>query len=185
MNLLVMDKVLAILFALATGCLIYVFISNDAFFNWAFERHQNQLSWYIRPLFLIPFCFFSFKKSWSGISITVFLLFTSMFWFNKPDIVDEQVVNFLQFEKTWLQSPWDIKKWIFTLVIPLSFYLLALVFWRRQFLFGGVLLFAMALGKIMWSVYYSGEDGMTVIFPAILGLTLCFAVLYYILKIKI
>jgi hypothetical protein len=31
---------------------------ND-FLSWVWARHHNELSWYVRPLFLLPFCFFA------------------------------------------------------------------------------------------------------------------------------
>ena len=30
------------------------------FLNWAWARHHNPISWYIRPLFVLPFCDFSY-----------------------------------------------------------------------------------------------------------------------------
>jgi hypothetical protein len=27
--------------------------------SWAWARHHNILSWYVRPLFFLPFCFFA------------------------------------------------------------------------------------------------------------------------------
>jgi len=51
-----LDFIIGMLFALATVIFIVLFLTNDAFFNWAFERHHNILSWYIRPLFIIPMC---------------------------------------------------------------------------------------------------------------------------------
>ncbi|MCI0768573.1 hypothetical protein [Bacillus sp. TL12] len=70
---------------------------ND-FFTWAFERHHNILSWYIRPLFLLPFCYFAYKRNVKGIIITLIALFTSMFWFPKPETVDSKVEKFLAME---------------------------------------------------------------------------------------
>ena len=37
--------------------------NNDEFTAWAWERHHNILSWYIRPLFLLPFCYFAYRRS--------------------------------------------------------------------------------------------------------------------------
>ena len=51
------------------------------FLNWAWARHQNPLSWYIRPLFILPFCYFAYKKSVRGIVLTLVAVTSSMFWF--------------------------------------------------------------------------------------------------------
>ena len=72
------DKIIALLFMALTIAFVVVSMTNQAFFDWVFERHHNQWSWYIRPLFLIPFCLFAYKRSWAGISITIFCLFHSI-----------------------------------------------------------------------------------------------------------
>jgi len=40
-----MDFVLGMIFAIATVIFILVFLNNDLFFNWAFNKHHNVLSW--------------------------------------------------------------------------------------------------------------------------------------------
>ena len=94
------DKTIALLFLILTSIFLSVFMINQTFFDWVFDRHHNQWSWYIRPIFLIPFCFFAYKRNWTGISITIFCLFTSMFWFSRPEVVSENVKTFLQFERS-------------------------------------------------------------------------------------
>ncbi len=37
------------------------------FLSWAWARHHNVLSWYIRPMFILPFIFFAYKRSWKGL----------------------------------------------------------------------------------------------------------------------
>ncbi len=57
------------------------------FLSWAWARHHNVLSWYIRPMFILPFIYFAYKRNWKGLVVTVIALFTSMFWFptsNQP-----------------------------------------------------------------------------------------------------
>ena len=54
----------------------------DEFGDWAWDRHHNILSWYIRALFLLPFCFFAYRRSFLGITLTLVALATSMFWFS-------------------------------------------------------------------------------------------------------
>ena len=88
------DIVIGILFVIATIMLIYLFFSNEIFFTWAFQRHRNILSWYIRPLFIVPIIWSAYKKLFSGISISIFSLFTSMFWFPKPNATNPEIINF-------------------------------------------------------------------------------------------
>lgn len=130
------DKTIALLFLILTSIFLSVFMINQTFFDWVFDRHHNQWSWYIRPIFLIPFCFFAYKRNWTGISITIFCLFTSMFWFSRPEVVSENVKTFLQFEKDWLYGYWDYKKILLILTVPLSSFGLGLAFWKEVWQWG-------------------------------------------------
>lgn len=173
------DKILAFLFLALTILFLAICINNQSFFNWAFERHHNPWSWYIRPLFLIPFCFFAYKHSWAGISITLFCLFTSMFWFNKPETVNENVKAFLQYEKDWLYGAWNYKKTLLILTVPISFIALGLSFWKRSLLMGLGVVVLMATGKIIWSIQNAGESGKSIIIPAVTGLFICIGLIFY------
>jgi hypothetical protein len=173
------DKIVALLFALGTIIFIVLAFTNNNFFNWAYERHQNQLSWYIRPLFLIPFCYFAYKRSWAGISITIFLIFTSMFWFPKPEIVNDQVKEFLAMEKDYLLGNWDISKILIALLIPISISTLAVAFWKRNLYFGISVMIFIAVAKMAWSVAFGGEAGKSVFIPAMVGLIICIVLIYF------
>ncbi len=172
------DKPLAIAFGTITMLFIILAFTNDSFFNWAFARHQNQLSWYIRPLFLIPFCFFAYKRSFSGIFGTIFLIFTSMFWFSKPETVSASVNNFLQMEKTYLTGDWGATKVLISLLIPATLIALAAAFWKRSLWLGISVLIFIAVAKMLWSVVFGGESGQSVIVPAIIGLVICIGLIY-------
>ncbi|WP_068618037.1 hypothetical protein [Paenibacillus tuaregi] len=173
------DKTLAMVFAVLTiSFFVLTAISTD-FFNWAFDRHHNQLSWYIRPVFLIPFCYFAFKKSWSGMTATIFLLFTSMFWFPKPEESNQSVMEFLEMEKGWLRGNWDFVKMIMALLVPLSFVSLGMAFWKRSVRIGLTVLVLIAMGKMAWSVAYGGKSGQSILVPAIVGLLICIAMVWW------
>ena len=172
------DKTIALLFLILTSIFLSVFMINQTFFDWVFDRHHNQWSWYIRPIFLIPFCFFAYKRNWTGISITIFCLFTSMFWFSRPEVVSENVKTFLQFEKDWLYSYWDYKKILLILTVPLSFFGLGLAFWKRSLAAGLGVVTLMATGKIVWSLQNAGESGKSIIVPAIVGLIICSGLIF-------
>ena len=153
-------------------CLAFL---NDSFFDWAYARHQNQLSWYIRPLFILPFCFFSYKKSLSGIAGTVFLLLTSMFWFSKPEVVGENAKQFLDMEKAWLTGEWTFAKIAMTLIVPVSLIILSAAFWKRNLWFGLSVVIFIAIAKMVWSVAFGGDSGKSIFIPAITGLIICCA----------
>src|SRR6187402_2960732 len=179
MKLLNQDKIIALLFATLTLLFLVVSMTNQTFFDWVYDRHHNQWSWYLRPIFLIPFCFFAYTRSWAGISITIFCLFTSMFWFNRPDVVSDNVKTFLQFEKDWLYGEWDFKKTMLIITVPISFFALGLAFWKRSLLMGLGVMVLMATGKIVWSIQNAGESGKSILIPAILGLIICSGLIFY------
>lgn len=172
------DKTIAIIFGLLTLALILA-LTNKEFLSWAFQRHHNILSWYIRPLFLIPFCYFAYKRSWAGISATIFLLATSMFWFPKPEVVSPQEVQFLQMEVDYLTGDWGLGKILMALLIPVSFAILGAAFWKRNLLLGLSVIILMAVIKMIWSIAFGGESGVAVFGPAIAGLVLCTVLIYF------
>ncbi len=173
------DKEIAAVFAIFTLIFLLLMAFNNDFFIWAFERHQNILSWYIRPLFIIPFCYFAYKRSWAGISATIFLLLTSMLWFSRPETISEQANQFLQIEKDYLTGQWTIAKILIGLLVPFSFIALGAAFWKRNLLFGLSVIVLMAVLKIIWSVAFGGEAGASIILPAVLGLIICVFLIYF------
>lgn len=75
------------------------------FLNWAWARHHNPLSWYIRPLFILPFCYFAYRKSVRGMVATVVAVTSSMFWFPAPATADPTATTFLAVERQWITGP--------------------------------------------------------------------------------
>ncbi len=168
-----LDYILGTLFAAATVIFIVVFLTNEAFFNWAFARHHNVLSWYIRPLFIIPIIIFAFRKSLTGIFASIFALFTSMFWFPAPETSSPQVMQFLAYEMEYLKGVWTAPKIVMTLAVPIFFIALILAAWKRNWKILIGVVAAAAVLKMVWSVVFSGEAGLSIIKPAIIGLIIC------------
>ncbi|MCV9388571.1 hypothetical protein [Reichenbachiella ulvae] len=173
------DLIIGSIFLGLTLAFIAVSMMHQPFFDWVFDRHHNPWSWYLRPLFLLPFCYFAFKKSFTGMMVSVFALFTSMFWFPKPEVVDQSVITFLAFEKEYLYGEWNGSKILLTLTIPISFIALGLAFWKRSLVMGLGVIVLMATGKIVWSIQNAGESGKSILIPAILGLLICSGLIYY------
>lgn len=176
------DLLLGMVFAAATIIFIIIFLSNDVFFNWAFERHHNILSWYIRPLFIIPMVYFAFKKSLTGIFASIFALFTSMFWFPAPAESNPQVLDFLAYEIDYLKGAWTIPKIVMSLSVPLFFFMLLLAAWKRNWKWLLGVIIGAAFLKFIWSVVFSGEAGMSILKPALLGLIVCIVGVSYFYK---
>jgi hypothetical protein len=157
--------------------------STGEFLSWAWERHHNVLSWYIRPLFFLPFCFFAYKRSLSGMILTLVALATSMFWFPAPGRTDPQVFQFLAVEREYLTGDWTTAKVLLALIVPVSFAALGLVFWKRSIVYGLVLLNAVVLVKLAWSFYFGNESGGITLLPsALAGLAVCDAVILYVVR---
>ncbi len=172
------DKPMAVALGILTILFIVLASIDKDFFNWAFARHQNQLSWYIRPLFLIPFCFFAYRRSWCGIFGTIFLLLTSMFWFPQPAFVNDQVKSFLEMEQAYLSGSWGVTKILITLLVPISLSALALAFWKRSLWLGISVMILIAVAKMLWSAVFGGASGSSVMPPAILGLVICIVLIH-------
>ena len=155
----------------------------DEFAAWAWARHHNVLSWYIRPLFLLPFCYFAYKRSLWGITLTVVALATSMFWFPAPARAEAGAAEFLAMEREYLTSDWLLWKVLLDLIVPASFAALAVAFWKRSLLWGLGVINAMVLVKVVWSFYFGeASGGLTLLPSAVVGLAVCDAVIVYVVR---
>jgi hypothetical protein len=156
---------------------------TDEFGAWAWDRHHNVLSWYIRPLFLLPFCYFAYKRSLWGITLTVVALATSMFWFPAPERTDPGAAEFLAVEREYLTSDWSLWKVLLALIVPASFAALAVAFWKRSLVWGLAVINAMVLVKVVWSFYFGeASGGLTLLPSAVVGLAVCDVVILYVVR---
>jgi hypothetical protein len=152
------------------------------FGDWAYDRHANVLSWYIRPVFLLPLAWFAHRRSGWGIAGTLVALASSIFWFPAPARPDPRVLDFLDFERDWLTGTWDAQKVVLTLLVPLSLVTYCLAFWRRSVLWGLVILNLMAGGKLLWGVVAGDGTGWAMTAPALAGLLIGDVVLLWVLR---
>ena len=157
--------------------------STDEFVSWAWARHHNVLSWYIRHLFFLPFCYFAYRRSLFGIVLTLLALATSMFWFPAPEHTGPAVNEMLASEREYLTAHWTLWKVLIALVVPLTFAALGLAFWKRSLLWGLAVVNAAILFKIAWTFHFSTEAGALSHLPAaVLGLVVCDALILYIIR---
>ena len=157
--------------------------STDEFVAWAWARHHNVLSWYVRPLFILPFCFFAYRRNLLGIVLTLIALTTSMFWFPAPEHTSPAVNEMLKAEEMYLTGNWTLWKVLIALLVPLTFAALGLAFWRRSLLWGLAVVNAAILFKIAWTFLFSTEAGALSHLPAaVIGLVVCDAMILYVMR---
>lgn len=166
-------------FASMTLIFFVVFLTNDGFFTWAFNRHHNLLSWYIRPLFILPILYFSYKRSWSGIMASIFGLFTSMFWFPMPFETSSAVKGFLSYEMDYLKGTWTLQKILLSLSVPLFFITLITAAWWKSWKVMLIAIVSAAILKVIWSAIFAGPEGLSILKPAITGLVICIGAIYF------
>ncbi|WP_330274588.1 hypothetical protein OG205_02525 [Lentzea sp. NBC_00516] len=139
---------------------------------WAWARHHNELSWYIRPLFLLPFAYFSYKRSGWGLVATLLALATSMAWFPAPEHPTAGAIEMLAAEREYLLGEWTPAKLAVGLLVPLTFGGLAVALWRRSLPWALVAINGGGLFKIAWTFVVSDTAGaLQHLWPAVAGLT--------------
>jgi hypothetical protein len=163
-----LDLNLALGFAGLIAAFLVVFFTVPAFFDWAFQRHQNLLSWVARPLLVLPLCYAAWRRSLSGVLASILAILTSMFWFPVPDTPVEQVRGFLAMERAFLTQGWTGQT-LFGAGAVLA-YTVALVaaFWHHSWGLGFAVAALGALLKGAWSLLFSPDAGQAVL-PFALG----------------
>jgi hypothetical protein len=153
------------------------------FLNWAWARHHNPISWYIRPLFILPFCYFAYRKSVWGMVLTVVGVTTSMFWFPAPATPDPTAVTFLEVERQWLtgplSAPLTLARVVLTALIPVWFIALAAAVRERSWLAVALIIAGGTALKVAWSFYMGGASAWIIVPPVALGNAVCAIVLTY------
>jgi hypothetical protein len=175
-------SVVTLALVLVAAGVIAATLSTGEFIAWAWARHHNVLSWYVRPLFILPFCFFAYRRSLFGIVLTLIALATSMFWFPAPEHTSPAVNDMLGAEKDYLTADWTLWKVLIALLIPLTFAAVGLAFWKRSLVWGLAVVNAAILFKIAWTFLFSTQAGALSHLPAaVLGLVVCDALILYVI----
>ncbi|MGL4439939.1 MAG: hypothetical protein ACRCUE_11745 [Bosea sp. (in: a-proteobacteria)] len=142
--------------------------------QWAWARHHNTWSWYVRPLFLLPLCWFAWRRSLAGIALTLLALISSMAWFPAPSEPDPAVTAMLAAERAYLTGPWTWWKLALAALVPLSLGLLVAAVWCRSLTLGLWIITAIMAVKVTWTFVFAPLDGaMAHLAPALGGFAVC------------
>lgn len=145
----------------------------EEFIAWVWGRHHNILSWYVRPFFILPYCYFSYHRKLSFVLLTLLLLPTTLFWFPAPDKPSEKVIQYLAWEQEFLLNAPLVQKVILLILVVIFLVLLSVAFWKRSLVYGLVVLNVGTGLKVMWSIFFAGGIGMASLLPSVVTLFVC------------
>ncbi len=134
--------------------------------EWAWARHHNVLSWYVRPLFVLPYCRFAYRRRLPGMAATLLLLPTSLAWFPPPERADPRVERYLARERALVAGD---RRGLLAVSAAAAAFLAALgaAFWRRSWGWGLAVLNAGTLLKLAWGFAAGDGSGRAAVGPAL------------------
>lgn len=147
------------------------YFSGEDMGAWVWGRHQNQFSWYSRPLFVIPAAYYAYRrKVWHVVGFMT-LLATSLFWFDAPATVPPSVSEYLEWEKQLFFTN-DNKLPLVALIFGVFVFLGLLLysFWQRNPWYGLAVINAGTVLKVIVSVAFGQDAGMAAIVPSLSSL---------------
>lgn len=152
----------------SAAILLSAYFNGETLAAWVWDRHQNQFSWYSRPLFLIPACYYAYRKNiWLVIGFMA-MLFCSLFWFAAPSNVPAHVSDYLEWEKQlFFTNESIVPLLVLTLVVAGFLVALFTAFWRRNPWLGLVLVNVGTVLKIVVSIALGKESGAAAIVPSL------------------
>lgn len=147
---------------------------------WAWARHHNVLTWYVRPVLLAPYCLAAHRRSPVGMALSLVAMATSMAWFPAPEpgTVPPAVLAALAAEKEYLLGEWGLRKWLLAALVPLGFGCLGAACWHRSWRWALGVLHVMGVIKVAWTCTYFRADAVAAhLRAAVLGFAACDAAL--------
>ena len=148
-------------------------LSQDMpFWDWAYARHSNTWSWFVRPLFIPLYVYFAYRRNLLGMITTIVGIATSMYWFPIPLNPNPDVLHFLDQEQLYLTTGWTPVKIIWSSFVPITLIALAIAFWKHSVPTGFGVINVIAFLKITWSVIEDPQSGWILIPFALLGLVI-------------
>lgn len=139
--------------------------------TWVWDRHQNQFSWYSRPLFIIPAAYYAYRRKLAHVAGFMLLLKASLFWFAAPTTVPPEISEYLAWEEKLFFSN-DDKRPLIALIIAVAIFLFLLfyAFWKRNVWYGLAVINLGTLLKVAVSIGFGEDAGMAAVLPSLSSL---------------
>lgn len=156
------------LFIYSFFLLLNAYLNGVNIGEWIWHRHQNLFSWYSRPLFIIPACYYAYRRKIGFVISILIILGTSLFWFSPPVVVSETVSKYLEWERQAFFNP-EYRLPLIVLSTTVLFFLFGLFYaiWQRNFWIGLIVLNIGNILKIAVSLIFGGNAGNAVIIPTL------------------
>ena len=155
----------------STVLLIHAYYDGKNLATWVWDRHQNQFSWYSRPLFIVPACYYAYRQNLGLVIGFMAMLFCSLFWFRAPPDVPEHISNYLAWEKQLFFSNESMVPLMVLTIVVIAFLIgLFSAFWRQNPWIGLFLINAGTLVKIFVSIAIGKETGTAATVPSLSSL---------------
>lgn len=145
--------------------------------DWIWARHHNEWSWYVRPLFLLPYCYFAWRRNLAGLLVVLALFPTSLFWFPAPETPAPHVQAYLAWEREvfFEGEPWMLV--LLALAAAAYLWVLAAAFWYRSWTLGLLVINVGIALKVAVSLSLGGEAGGGAVAPSLVTAAIVNAVI--------
>lgn len=135
--------------------------------DWAWARHHNEWSWYIRPLILLAFCLSAWhRRLIATIGIALFFPLSAVV-FPAPRAPKEFVIAFLEAERDMLAAMTPAQMLAFVVLVGAFLGALATAFWRRSLLWGLIVANLGGALKLIFGLIAWGDTGWTALMPTL------------------
>lgn len=161
--------------------LVQAFLQGYDIGAWIWDRHQNLFSWYSRPLFIIPACYYAYRRKMAYVIALIFVFVTSLFWFPAPEVVPESVAGYLDWEKSFFYGSENLLN-LFALAVAVAVFLISLfyAFWKRNAWYGLLVINIGTLLKVVVSLVLDQESGTAAVLPSLSSLVVINLVAFFV-----
>lgn len=155
----------------SAAVLLSAYTSGAHLGEWIWGRHQNQFSWYSRPLFIIPATYYAYRRKLLYVIGFMALLASSLFWFPQPSTVSPTVQGYLDWEqRVFFANANKLPLVALTMAVAAFLFLLFFAFWQLNMWYGLGVINIGTLLKIIVSLVYGQDAGMAAIAPSLSSL---------------